>query len=32
MINSPMPSNDARLRDAPKEYATATVVRVPKIL
>lgn len=32
MTNSPTPSNDARLRDAPREYATATVVRVPKIL
>ena len=32
MTNSPMPSNDARLKDAPNEYATVTVVKVPKIL
>ena len=32
MTNSPTPSNDAILRDAPSEYATVTVVSVPNIL
>ena len=32
MTNSPTPSNDAILRDAPSEYATVTVVIVPSIL
>ena len=32
MTNSPTPSKDAILRDAPNEYATVTVASVPNIL
>jgi hypothetical protein len=32
ITSSPTPNKDAILRDAPSEYATVTVVRVPKIL
>lgn len=30
--NSPTPSSDAKEGEAPSEYATTTVVSVPKIL